>query len=116
MSNNNNNEIKYFLNDWDKKEHDKVVINSKILVDGALNIYIIKTEEDGTETIKIEGVFTTEFYEKNIESLESSRYYVDNIDVTEEQFGSKDDTVIYKFNATRFHPKYQTEKYDTIDN
>lgn len=117
MSNNNNNEINFLLKNWDEKEHNFIVINESIIVPGTMNIIIQKVVEKNKKIyFKITGALETEYYEKEIRSLESSRYYVSDVDVISEEFGSLDDSVVYRFEAQYFTPKYQTEKYDTIDN
>ena len=60
--------------------------------------------------VEIEGTLITSYYEQNISSIETRRFFIDEVDVYEESFQSLDDDIIYKFRAGSVRVKYQQEE------
>ena len=103
-----------FLLDFDENEN-YVVINEEVLTTGALEVSIKKEElENGNQIAVIEGTLATPYYCDELQILETKRYYIYNIDVYEEDYGSKTDNIVYKFRASFFKVKYQTGEYKNI--
>lgn len=114
MDNDNNFKVSF------DADSDIVVINDKIKTRGAISYSIKKVKEKDPdydieyEVLKIEGVLATEYYTKDITKIETKRLIINDIDVYSEEFGSKEDIVIYKFNANFARVKYQTTDYIKI--
>ena len=60
--------------------------------------------------VEIEGTLITSYYEQNISSIETRRFFIDEVDVYEESFQSLDDDITYKFRAGSVRVKYQQEE------
>ena len=112
------NEKIYNLTDFDGA-NDEIVINGRIFAKGHANVEIIKKDKatvDGyrhsQEYLEINGVLATEYYEKDIRTIETRRYYIEDIDVYKEQYGTKEDLIAYHFNAGSIVVKYQTGEYE----
>lgn len=107
-----------FLVDFDE-DKDVVVINDKIKTKGAISYSISKEKTKNeydldVDTIVIKGILATPYYTQDIEKLETARYILNQIEVTKEEFGSKEDTVVYHFEAQFARVKYQTIDYKEI--
>lgn len=107
-----------FKVDFDE-DKEIIVINDTIETFGALNYSISRIEDkDGygldTESILIEGIMVTEYYTQDIRKIETARYLLENVEVEKEEFGSKEDNIVYRFKATFARVKYQTTKYDEL--
>lgn len=112
------NEKNYRLTDFDGA-NDEIVINNRIFTKGHANVEIIKKDKatvDGykhsQEYLEIKGVLATEYYEKDIRTIETRRYYIEDIDVYKEQYGTKEDLIAYHFKAGSIVVKYQTGEYE----
>lgn len=104
----------------DKMHQNTVLINGTILTRGSFTLDIcqdLKETSIGTVkgTIYINGCFTSKYYIKELNELESIRYYVNDIFVTKESYNSADDTIRYEFKATYFKPKFQDTDYEQIE-
>lgn len=100
-------------------KENQILINGEILTEGKFvssTISNIESNKIGLkdQQIAIKGELRTKYYEKEINELESIRYYVGDIFVTKESFMSNDDTVIYEFEAQHFKPKFQDTNYERI--
>lgn len=98
---------------------NQILINGEILTEGKFVSTTISNIEENKIGLKdqqifIKGELRTKYYEKEINELESIRYYVGGIFVTKESFMSNDDTVIYEFEAQHFKPKFQDTNYERI--
>lgn len=107
-----------FKVDFDE-DKEIIVINDTIETTGALNYSISKVKEKNdyeldTENILIEGIMVTEYYTQDIRKIETARYLLDNVEVEKEEFGSKEDNIVYRFKATFARVKYQTTRYDEL--
>ena len=60
--------------------------------------------------VEIKGTLTTSYYAQNISSIETRRFFIDEVDVYEESFQSLDDDITYKFRAGSVRLKYQQEE------
>ena len=92
---------------------NKIVINGSIVTKGAFEIKTSKItdSETGEEYIEIYGSLVTAYYISELNSLENSRYYINGIDIIEENYGSKEEEILYKFTAQMIKVKYQIQ-YD----
>lgn len=98
---------------------DTIVINNSIKTKGAISYTIsketTKNEYDiDVESIVIKGILITPYYIQNIKKIETARFIVDNIDIVQEDFGSKDSNIVYKFKAEYARVKYQTADYQIL--
>ena len=103
----------------DNIKENQILINGEILTEGKfVSTTICSIEENNLglkdQQITIVGELRTKYYEKEINELESIRYYISDIFVTKESFMSNDDTIIYEFEAKHFRPKFQDNDYERI--
>lgn len=99
--------------DFDKNS-EIVVINDKIKVIGAISYSLTKLNKENEygleeEILEIEGSLITNYYTQDITKLETCRYILDDIEVYKEEFGSREENIIYRFKAQYARVKYQTE-------
>jgi len=95
-----------FLIDYDAPK-DEIVLNGSIKTKGSCSL---KSEKDQDQTkIIVTGTLVTEYYEDRLETIESSRYFINKIDVYSESFNSENDYITYEFSAQIFVIKYQVE-------
>lgn len=126
MSSNNNNsqqkleEAKKYVMKVDyEADDDIVVINGKIETRGALSYSIERIEYDNDYGLKqegyeIRGVLVVPYYTQDIDTIETKRYLLQMVDVEKEEFGSKEDNVVYRFTCEISRVKYQTGEYKEI--
>lgn len=106
-------EDKFYVDfDFDNN-NEIVVINDKIKVAGAISYSlakVIKPNEFGIdeETLEITGSLVTSYYTQDITKLETCRFILDGIEVYKEEFGSREENIVYRFNAEYARVKYQT--------
>ena len=96
---------------------DEVLLNGTIKTKGAFTCQIISELTENKlggedQTIRIEGVLKTKYYMKELDEIESIRYYINGIFVTREAYDSLDDTISYTFRADYFKPKFQYTDYE----
>jgi hypothetical protein len=95
----------------------QVLINGEILTEGAINLTFESVySEDNlgikTQDLTITGLLETPYYVKELNEIESIRYYVNGITVVKEEYSSHDDTILYSFKAEFFQVKFQTSNYE----
>ena len=105
----------------DQLVQDDIIINGQIKTKGSFTVEIVNTVKEDKlgvkqQTFKINGMLRTKYYQKELNELESIRYYVSGIWVTNESFSTKDDTVTYTFKADYFQPKFQDTNYERLNN
>lgn len=105
----------------DQLAQDDIIINGQIKTKGSFTVETINTIEEDKLGIQkqiftIRGVLRTKYYQKELNTLESIRYYVNGIWVTNESFSTEDDTVTYTFKAEYFQPKFQDTNYERLNN
>lgn len=71
-------------------------INTEQYVRGRMSIC---REKDDDGTIVTYGIFETHDYFENIHTLESERYFLSNVDIVKEDFGTNDYNIKYTFTA-----------------
>ena len=101
-------------------EPDDILINGTIKTKGVFTCRIsCKVAENKLglpeQDIQVEGTLKTKYYMKELDSLESIRYYLNGIFVFLEAYDSSDDTILYTFRADYFKPKFQDINYERID-
>ena len=72
-----------------------IIINDKIAINGNLS-FIRRVNEDG-KSFNVEGILSTHLYFEDIKSIKTSGYILKNVKVIEEDFGSDDYDIVYKF-------------------
>ena len=92
----------------------EIVINGEERVGGKIefSMKINDAERDPLSSeeyysILMEGTLVTKYYETDIRSLETRRYYIDGIEVYKEEFSSLTDDIFYSFRAKSIRVKYQ---------
>lgn len=76
----------------------KININNKLLLNGKLT-FNRKLNEDG-KSVTITGLLLTHLYFDEINSIETERYILNNVNVYQESFGSDDYNIGYLFNCS----------------
>ena len=92
----------------------EIVINGEEKVGGKIE-FSMKTNDAERDplsseeyySILMEGTLVTKYYETDIKSLETKRYYIDGIEVFKEEFSSLTDDILYSFRARSIRVKYQ---------
>ena len=92
----------------------EIVINGEERVGGKIE-FSMKTNDAERDplsseeyySILMEGTLVTKYYETDIRSLETRRYYIDGIEVYKEEFSSLTDDIFYSFRAKSIRVKYQ---------
>ena len=106
-------EIKRDLVSFDASPYE-IVINGEEIVGGKIE-FSMKTNDTARDplsseeyySILMEGTLVTKYYETDIRSLETRRYYIDGIEVFKEEFSSLTDDILYSFRAKYIRVKYQ---------
>ena len=106
-------EIKKDLVSFDASPYE-IVINGEERVGGKIE-FSMKTNDAERDplsseeyySILMEGTLVTKYYETDIRSLETRRYYIDGIEVYKEEFSSLTDDIFYSFRAKSIRVKYQ---------
>ena len=73
----------------------KIIINNNLTVNGKVTFNRV-ANEDKTGFI-IQGILLTHLYFEDIKSIETRRYKLTGIEVTQEAFGSDDYNIVYQF-------------------
>lgn len=77
--------------------------NEEILVNGRMTFKISKAiNEDGDETMICLGQLTTHKYFEEINKIETDRFLLENVEVTDETFGTNDFDILYEFQVHNF--------------
>ena len=77
-----------------------IKINDNLEVNGNLTFTrTLVTNEEGKLCFDINGVLSTHLYFDDINSLETARYILNDVEVYQESFGSDDYNIIYLFKA-----------------
>jgi len=71
----------------------KIVVNNEKVVNGKMSI--TRHLDITTNILTIVGQFATHRYFEEIKSLQSERYYIGDITVYQESFGSEDFNIVY---------------------
>ena len=103
-------------------KQDEVLLNSIIIAQGAVSASLTKHIEydeldEPHQIVEINGVLETGYYIRELDTIETNRYLITGVDVTQERYGSLNNKIIYDFTASMFQVKYQDEddKYRIID-
>lgn len=100
----------YLITDFDNPYYDnKVIINGSIEVNGRVNVEAEKSEDN---IITIKGILATVYYEGDIQTIETRRYFISNIDVYKEEYCTGEETIAYSFKAESVIVKYQISPDD----
>ena len=74
-----------------------------MIVEGEFSFDVSYDVTSNPPIISINGMFASKSgYFDSITSLENERYFLGGVTVTEESFGSEEDTMLYKFSAKTF--------------
>lgn len=77
--------------------------NEEILVNGRMTFKVSKAiDEDGDETMVCLGQLTTHKYFEEINKIETDRFILENVEVTDETFGTNDFDILYDFQVHNF--------------
>ena len=77
--------------------------NEEILVNGRMTFKVSKAiDEDGEETMVCLGQLTTHKYFEEIKKIETDRFILENVEVTDETFGTNDFDILYDFQVHNF--------------
>jgi len=107
----------------DKIETDEVLLNGTIVAKGSVSVSLegelVEDELTGepNQLIHINGVMESGYYIPDLDTIETNRYYIEGVAVSQERYGSLDNTIIYNFSARLFQVKFQDErnKYYKVD-
>lgn len=93
-------------------ETDEVLLNGTVVAKGAVSASIhneiTKDELDELhQFFTINGVLETGYYLPDVTSIETNRYYIEDVTVKDEHFGSSENNIIYEFQASIFQVKFQ---------
>jgi len=102
-------------------DQDDILLNGTIKTKGSFSCQVLSELSENKlgmeeQTIRIEGVLKTKYYIKELDEIESIRYYVNGVFVTLEAYDSLDDTITYTYTAEYFKPKFQDTDYEKYDN
>ena len=115
-------EIKRDLVEFNASPYE-IVINGEERVGGKIE-FSMKTNDAERDplsseeyySILMEGTLVTKYYETDIRSLETRRYYIDGIEVYKEEFSSLTDDILYSFRAKSIRVKYhETETPEELE-
>ena len=106
-------EIKRDLVEFNASPYE-IVINGEERVGGKIE-FSMKTNDAERDplsseeyySILMEGTLVTKYYETDIRSLETRRYYINGIEVYKEELSSLTDDIFYSFRAKSIRVKYQ---------
>lgn len=77
--------------------------NEEILVNGRMTFKVSKAiDENGDDTMICLGQLTTHKYFEEIKKIETDRFILENIEVTDETFGTNDFDILYDFQVHNF--------------
>lgn len=96
-----------------------IVINDRWGVAGALEISVSQNIEPTMDNLEseflIKGVLKTEFYERELQKIESRRLIIEDIDVKKETYETLTDNILYEFTAGSMRVKYQVAQVVDIE-
>lgn len=96
-----------------------IVINDKWGVTGALELSVSLNTDPTFDNLEnefiIRGILKTEFYERELQKIESRRYIIENIDVKKETYETLTDNILYEFTAGKMRVKYQISQVVDIE-
>lgn len=99
-----------------KIETDEVLLNGSVVAKGAVSVALLSkmVPDDVTgeesQVITIEGVIETGYYIPDLDTIETNRYYIEGVSVSQEEYGSLENKIIYTFHASLFQVKFQDER------
>lgn len=77
--------------------------NEELLVNGRMTFKVSKAiDEHGNETMVCLGQLTTHKYFEEIRRIETDRFILENVEVTDETFGTNDFDILYDFQVHNF--------------
>ena len=77
--------------------------NEEIQVEGRMTFKVSKAiKEDGTDTMICLGQLATHKYFEEITKIETDRFILENIEVTDETFGTNDFNILYEFEVHNY--------------
>ena len=77
--------------------------NEEIQAEGKMTFKVSKAiKEDGTETMVCLGQLATHKYFEEITKIETDRFILENIEVTDETFGTNDFNILYEFEVHNY--------------
>lgn len=77
--------------------------NEEIQVEGRMTFKVSKAiKEDGTETMICLGQLATHKYFEEITKIETDRFILENVEVTDETFGTNDFNILYEFEVHNY--------------
>lgn len=99
----------YLITDFDNAPDNEIILNGYIKVKGAVNV---SAEKDSDNRITIKGILASAYYEGDIQTIETRRYFIQNIDVYKEDYCTDEETIVYSFTAESITVKYQISPDD----
>lgn len=77
--------------------------NEEIQVEGRMTFKVSKAiKEDGTDTMICLGQLATHKYFEEITKIETDRFILENVEVTDEIFGTNDFNILYEFEVHNY--------------
>ena len=77
--------------------------NEEIQVEGRMTFKVSKAiKEDGTETMVCLGQLATHKYFEEITKIKTDRFILENVEVTDETFGTNDFNILYEFEVHNY--------------
>lgn len=77
--------------------------NEQIQAEGKMTFKVSKAiKEDGTETMVCLGQLATHKYFEEITKIETDRFILENVEVTDETFGTNDFNILYEFEVHNY--------------
>ena len=77
--------------------------NEEIKVEGRMTFKVSKAiKEDGTDTMICLGQLATHKYFEEITKIETDRFILENVEVTDETFGTNDFNILYEFEVHNY--------------
>ena len=77
--------------------------NDTLKVNGRMTFKVSKVvDENGDESMVCFGQLTTQKYFEEITKIETDRFVLNNVEVTEETFGTNDFNILYEFQVNNY--------------
>ena len=77
--------------------------NEEIQVEGRMTFKVSKAiKEDGTDTMICLGQLATHKYFEEITKIKTDRFILENVEVTDETFGTNDFNILYEFEVHNY--------------
>lgn len=83
----------------------KIKVNKKNIVEGKFSFNAELDDSSKPAKLTISGAFQSAEYIEEITELESDRYILNNVKISNEGFGSEEAEIIYSFTAGGFRVK-----------